>query len=233
MFKQMMFKIARSKISSLFIGSAFQHFSGLIPVKKIFVDEDIFVFNHPVPYWQFHILAVPKRAIPSLLEMNFNLKDNHDLILKLMSILQKIAWNKKLVNFKIIVNGGDYQDVPQLHFHLASDMSKGMQEPAYRWGLANEDCEINSYRSAIIYKHPCPVRENHYLITSDRQLPLFTQLDFNNQYHQSVLIDILSLAQITVSNLRLKAFSLLTEITLGEPDPKVCFHLVSGNTKSN
>jgi len=233
MFKQIMFKIARSKISSLFIGSVFQYFSGLIPVKKIFVDEDIFVFNHPDPYWQLHILAVPKRAIPSLLEMNFNLKDNHDLILKLMSTLKNIAWDKKLVKFKIIVNGGNYQDVPQLHFHLASGMPKGMQEPTYRWGLANKDCEINSYRSAIIYKHPCPVRENHYLITSDGQLPLFTQLDFNNQYHQSVLIDILSLAQITVSTQRLTAFSLLTEITLKEPDPKLCFHLVSGNKKSN
>lgn len=80
-------------------------------------------FYHPKPAYKFHVLLVPKKAIISLKEF-----DAHDaaFITDLYSIVQSLVDEFQLSAYRLIVNGGEYQDFPQLHFHLVSDVESLM-----------------------------------------------------------------------------------------------------------
>lgn len=76
-------------------------------------------FHHPNPSYTFHVLLVPKKAIASLMELDAS----HSAFLHdLYSIVQSLVDEFHLSAYRLIVNGGDYQDFPQLHFHLISDV---------------------------------------------------------------------------------------------------------------
>jgi len=75
-------------------------------------------FHHPKPAYQFHVLLVPKKSIVSLKE--FDPRDSAFLV-DLYSAVQSLVDEFHLPAYRLIVNGGEYQDFPQLHFHLISD----------------------------------------------------------------------------------------------------------------
>jgi diadenosine tetraphosphate (Ap4A) HIT family hydrolase len=63
---------------------------------------------------------VPKKAIKSLQE--FDSKDSAFLT-ELYSTVQSLVDEFHLSAWRLIVNGGKYQDFPQLHFHLISEVT--------------------------------------------------------------------------------------------------------------
>jgi histidine triad (HIT) family protein len=101
------------------IGWMFEHMSFAIPVKRLRETETLLAFYHPKPAYQFHVLLVPKKSVISLQE--FNSKDSAFLI-DLYSTVQSLVDEFQLAAYRLIVNGGEYQDFPQLHFHLISDI---------------------------------------------------------------------------------------------------------------
>jgi histidine triad (HIT) family protein len=100
------------------IGWIFAHMSFAIPVKRLHETDTLMAFYHPKPSYTFHVLLVPKRSVASLKDFDSNdfafLKD-------LYSAVQNLAEQHRLSAYRLIVNGGEYQDFPQLHFHLISD----------------------------------------------------------------------------------------------------------------
>jgi histidine triad (HIT) family protein len=76
-------------------------------------------FRHPNPSYPFHVLLVPKKAVASLKE--FDAKDTAFLA-DLYSTVQSLVEEFHLSAYRLIVNGGEYQDFPQLHFHLISEV---------------------------------------------------------------------------------------------------------------
>ena len=90
-----------------------------IPVKRLRETETLMAFYHPNPSYRFHILLVPKKAVVSLKEL-----DPADAIflIDLYSTVQNIVNEFQLPAYRLILNGGEYQDFPQLHFHLVSDV---------------------------------------------------------------------------------------------------------------
>ena len=90
-----------------------------IPVKRLRETETLLAFYHPKPAYQFHVLLVPKKSVASLKE--FDSKDSAFLI-DLYSTVQSLVAEFQLTAYRLIVNGGEYQDFPQLHFHLISDV---------------------------------------------------------------------------------------------------------------
>ena len=74
-------------------------------------------FHHPKPSYKFHVLLVPKKAVRSL--MDFDAKDSAFLI-DLYAAVQSLVNEYNLSAYRLIVNGGEHQDFPQLHFHLIS-----------------------------------------------------------------------------------------------------------------
>jgi histidine triad (HIT) family protein len=99
------------------IGWIFAHLSFVLPVKRLRETETLMAFHHPKPAYPFHILLVPKKAVVSLNELD--LTDTRFLS-DLYSTVQNIVSEFEIPAYRLIVNGGEYQDFPQLHFHLVS-----------------------------------------------------------------------------------------------------------------
>ena len=100
------------------IGWMFAHMSFVIPVKRLRETETLLAFYHPKPSYPFHVLLVPKKSVVSLKE--FDSKDSA-FLLDLYSTVQSLVDEFQLAAYRLIVNGGEYQDFPQLHFHLISE----------------------------------------------------------------------------------------------------------------
>ncbi len=102
-----------------FIGWMFEHMSFAIPVQRLRETDTLMAFHHPTPAYKFHVLLVPKKSVVSLKEL-----DSHDaaFLVDLYSSVQSIVDEFQLPAYRLIVNGGEYQDFPQLHFHLVSDI---------------------------------------------------------------------------------------------------------------
>ena len=91
-----------------------------IPVKKLRQTATLLAFYHPRPAYPVHILIVPKRAIADLGGLD---ESDQEFLLDLVSVVQSLVdeFNLKETGYRLVSNGGKYQDIPQLHFHLISE----------------------------------------------------------------------------------------------------------------
>lgn len=98
-----------------------------IPVKRLRETETLMAFYHPKPAYPFHVLLVPKKAVVSLQELDAT---EFAFLTDLFSTVQNLVNEFQLPAYRLIVNGGAYQDFPQLHFHLISTVGTGSRPPA-------------------------------------------------------------------------------------------------------
>jgi histidine triad (HIT) family protein len=104
------------------IGWVFAHMSFAFPVKRLRETETLMAFHHPKPAYPFHVLLVPKKAVPSLKELD---STDNAFLTDLYSTVQFLVNEFELPAYRLIVNGGEFQDFPQLHFHLVADVGTG------------------------------------------------------------------------------------------------------------
>jgi histidine triad (HIT) family protein len=97
------------------IGWIFAHMSFAIPVKRLRETNTLLAFYHPKPSYPFHVLLVPKRAVASLKKLD---PTDTNFLADLYSTVQDLVDEFQLPAYRLIVNGGEFQDFPQLHFHL-------------------------------------------------------------------------------------------------------------------
>ena len=90
-----------------------------IPVQRLRETDTLMAFHHPKPSYTFHVLLVPKKSVSSLKELDAS---DMKFLSDLYSTVQSLIDEFQLAAYRLIVNGGDYQDFPQLHFHLVSDV---------------------------------------------------------------------------------------------------------------
>ena len=100
--------------------------SFVIPVERLRETETLMAFHHPTPSYPFHVLLVPKKAVLSLKELDTN---DSAFLSDLYSTVQSLIDEFHLSAYRLIVNGGEYQDFPQLHFHLISTVRTGSNPP--------------------------------------------------------------------------------------------------------
>ncbi len=93
--------------------------SFLIPVTRLRDTPNLIAFQHPSPGYKFHVLIVPKRQAASLASLD---PSDTAFLTDLYSTVQSLVEEFDLKAYRLIVNGGEYQDFPHLHFHLISDM---------------------------------------------------------------------------------------------------------------
>lgn len=112
--------LARLPISRWVIGFIFAYMSFMIPVKRLYESKTLLAFHHPQAAYPLHILIVPKRNRGSFLDLN---ETDHDFLLDLVTAVQTLVHKFKLETngYRLVSNGGAYQDVPHLHFHLISE----------------------------------------------------------------------------------------------------------------
>ena len=90
-----------------------------IPSDIVYEDDEIIAFKDIEPVAPVHILIVPKKHIPSVMELT----DGEQLLIgKIYSVAQKLAikFNVDKNGFRIVTNCGDNagQTVKHIHFHL-------------------------------------------------------------------------------------------------------------------
>lgn len=230
MVKQLLFKLARSRYSAYFIGFAFEYLAPLLPVAKLYQDRYWLIFFHPVPFWETHLLAVPKKRIPSFGALNLQHREDQTLILALFQAIQQVALQQRFNRYTVLVNGGAYQDVPQLHFHLAAGPAKSGDEGGReRYAQPAAGATVEKFQTAIAYPHPTPGREVHLIITSIEKLNSFASLNLDQPAHRQALLDILALAQAMVLKYGLTRYTLLANCAIDAPEPQLALHLVSGS----
>lgn len=114
------FRVARSPVGGWLVGRSFTHLSALLPVAKLHETASLVAFYHPRSVHKVHILIVPKRVIPSLLAVGpAELPLMQEVVVVAQQLVDQLGLAK--TGYSLTVNGGCYQDVPQLHFHLVSD----------------------------------------------------------------------------------------------------------------
>lgn len=101
-------------------GWIFAHMSFSLPLKRLRETGSLIAFHHPNPSYPLHILLVPKRARAGIQDLT---PDDADFLTDLVASVQSLVAEYHLEpdGYRLIANGGKYQDFPQLHFHLISE----------------------------------------------------------------------------------------------------------------
>lgn len=88
-----------------------------IQVKRLRETGSLLAFFHPKPTYPFHVIIIPKKAIRAF----HDLSPADPFLTDLITVAQAIVEEYHLPAYRLIVNGGEYQEFPHLHFHLVSD----------------------------------------------------------------------------------------------------------------
>ncbi len=103
------------------VGWVFAHMSFAIPARRLRETETLLAFYHPKPAYPFHVLLVPKETIATIMDLD----PASVLLSDVVAAVQSLVAEFHLPAYRLIVNGGEYQDFPQLHFHLISPLPPG------------------------------------------------------------------------------------------------------------
>ena len=92
--------------------------AGEIPSTVVYQDEDVFAFRDINPQAPQHILIIPMRHIPSIVELTL---EDGPILARLFTVTTKLAQDLQLENgYRVVTNVGKDagQSVLHLHFHL-------------------------------------------------------------------------------------------------------------------
>ncbi len=98
--------------------------SGKTPVEKLFETDNVLAYRHTRPFWETHIVVIPKIHISSLLTI-----DDNDLLLEILDVVKQVAAMvvEKKGAARVLTNLGEYQESKHLHFHVNSGPKLGPQ----------------------------------------------------------------------------------------------------------
>lgn len=88
-----------------------------IAVNVVKETQNVLAFYHTKPSWTLHIVIIPKSHVTRLADV-----EDMNLVREIFEVARQIILENKLqdTNYKIITNGGSFQDSQHLHFHLVS-----------------------------------------------------------------------------------------------------------------
>ena len=112
-----LFRFGSSSIGRLLVGWFFAYFSFFLPVKRLYTSDRVLAFRHPNPSYAVHVLLIPKIKLPDLDDLCA-----HDagILIEILQIAHQFAHELGMTKsgYRLIYNGGAYQNIPQMHFHL-------------------------------------------------------------------------------------------------------------------
>jgi|GEM_PF-788558 len=103
-------RVARFKFTGAFVGFLFAYLPFLVPLKKIYEDENFIAAAHPSPSYPGHTLIIPRKVARDMFRLTAG--DFHGAV----ETAKKIRAGGG--DFTLMINGGSRQDVMQAHFHL-------------------------------------------------------------------------------------------------------------------
>lgn len=93
--------------------------NGRTEVEKVYETKNVLAYYHTRPSYKVHIVAIPKKHIPSLTTSD---DSDNELLLELMGVVRKVA-SKTEIEYgacRVLTNLGAYQDSKHLHWHIVS-----------------------------------------------------------------------------------------------------------------
>lgn len=122
------FKIARTSWGGKLSRWVVTHMSFLMPVHRLRETPKLLVFYHPRPVYPIHILIVPKQPFTGLQDLT---EADGNLLAEVFKTVNELVTELSLekAGYRVVVNGGRYQEVPHLHFHLISGSFKHRERP--------------------------------------------------------------------------------------------------------
>lgn len=156
MLSRILFRLSRSALFGKIVGFCFEHGGSLMPVSTLRRTDRTLVFDHPKPTFKSHILLVPRKAIPTFTDL---VSPGHlPYLSEVIRLAADIVREQNWPVYSLGVNGGPYQDVPQVHFHLYQERSfyREINDPSL--------FDPASAEKPDTIDHPQPSRAIHRLI---------------------------------------------------------------------
>jgi histidine triad (HIT) family protein len=96
-----------------------QVISGKTPIEIVIETDLVLAFNHTQPYFEHHIVIIPKQHIQSLTSSKTL---NPDLAQDFMNVIHKVAslLNEENGGCRVSSNVGNYQTTKHLHWYVHS-----------------------------------------------------------------------------------------------------------------
>ena len=92
----------------------------LLPVKRIARTPGLVAFHHPRPVADPHILIVPTRPFPALTTDRLTTREKAGIVWQMTQLAREIMPHG---NYQFVINGGERQDIGQVHAHLLKEES--------------------------------------------------------------------------------------------------------------
>lgn len=92
-----------------------QVIGGKVEVEIIWESANVLAFHHTQPYWEHHVVVIPKRHIETIIELN-----DHTIEKEMLEAIRFVA-NKMRTDHggcRVCSNVGTYQSTKHLHFYL-------------------------------------------------------------------------------------------------------------------
>lgn len=120
-------RLARTSAGKRLLNRMISKMSFALPFEILLETENLLAFYHPQPSYALHILLAPKKEITGLADLGeMDQPFMHDLFAAVQQLIDRFELGKS--GYRLIANGGAYQDFPRLHFHLVSGAPT--QQPA-------------------------------------------------------------------------------------------------------
>ncbi len=97
------------------------HLPFAIPLERLRETDTLLAFFHPAPDSPFHVLILPREQVVCFADLD----PSSPFLADLVQVVQSLVQQYHLPAYRLIVNGGEYQQFPRLHFHLVSDQHPG------------------------------------------------------------------------------------------------------------
>lgn len=91
--------------------------SGKTPVDKIVETEQLIAFHHTKPYWEVHVVVIPRRHIESLATLD---PMEEVLLIEFMRTLSELTQQISAQHrgCRVSTNVGPYQNTKHLHWYI-------------------------------------------------------------------------------------------------------------------
>lgn len=121
MLSDWLFSLARTPLAGHAVRFFLSHMSFLLPVERLRETDTLLAFHHPRPSYPLHILILPKRNLANFLALGAS---DADFLSDLVQVVQSLVrdFDLEARGYRLVTNGGPYQDVPHLHVHLISEL---------------------------------------------------------------------------------------------------------------
>jgi histidine triad (HIT) family protein len=114
---KLLFRLVKLPVLRDATGWLAAYLAAWLPFPKLARTRNLVAFHHPVPGYPVHILIIPRRLIRSPEAL---VEGDSQLLTDVLRTADRLANadHRLAQGWQLVLNGGAYQEFPQIHFHL-------------------------------------------------------------------------------------------------------------------